>query len=188
MIKKHNIIKAATHLFATQGYDGTTTIQIAKDADVTEPLLYYHFTGKDEIYTSILASIFDDYFARLKELQGKTDTQFEKIENLIRLHFHLIAKMPDEMSLIVSNRPAKQNDPENVYSKNTQNQMKRLKYYLSNCLKKGIETGEFRKMPVKEITNILMMMIYGVLRQSAKPGRKLVDATVAILHRNLVAK
>jgi len=188
MPKKDNIIKAATHLFATQGFDGTTTIQISKDADATEPLIYYHFTGKDEIYTSILTSIFDDYFARLKELQGKTDTQFKKIENLVRLHFQLIAKMPDEMSLIVSNRPAKLNDPGNVYSKNTQNQEKRLKYYLSSCLKKGIETGEFKKMPVKEITSILMMMIYAVLRQSAKPGRKLVDATVEFLYSSLVVK
>jgi AcrR family transcriptional regulator len=94
MIKKHNIIKAATHLYATQGFDGTTTIQISKDAEVTEPLIYYHFTGKDEIYTSILTSIFEDYFSRLKELQGKTATQFEKIENLFRLHFQIIDKMP----------------------------------------------------------------------------------------------
>ncbi len=187
MTKKHNIIKTATHLYATQGFDGTTTIQISKDAEVTEPLIYYHFTGKDEIYISILTSIFDDYFSRLKTLQVKTETQFERIENLFRLHFQLIAKMPDEMALVVSNRPAKLNDPENVYSKNTQNQKKRLKYYLSNCLKKGIETGEFKKMPVKEITSILMMMVNGVLRQSAKPGRKLVDATVEFLHSSLVA-
>jgi AcrR family transcriptional regulator len=186
--KKHNIIKTATHLFATQGFDGTTTFQISKDAGVTEPLIYYHFTGKDQIYTLILASIFDDYFARLKALPGKTDTQFEKIENLFRLHFQLIAKMPDEMALVVSNKPAKLNDPENVYSKNTQNQKKRLKYYLSNSLKKGIETGEFNKVQVKETTSILMMMIYGVLRLGAKPGRKLVDATVEFLHSSLVTK
>jgi hypothetical protein len=90
-------------------------------------------------------------------------------------------------SLIVSNKPVKLNDHGNIYTKNTQNQRKRLNYYLSNCLKKGIETGEFKKMPVKEITSILMMMVDGVLRQSAKPGRKLVDATVEFLHSSLVA-
>jgi len=188
VIKKHNIIKAATHLFATQGYDGTTTIQIAKDADVTEPLLYYHFTGKDEIYTLILTSIFDDYFARLKELQGKTDTQFEKIENLVRLHFQLITKMPDEMSLIVSNKPAKLNDPRNVFTKNIQSHMKRLNYYLSSCLKKGIQTGEFKKVPVKETTGILMILINGILRQGIKSRKKLMDATVEFLHSSLVVK
>jgi AcrR family transcriptional regulator len=188
VIKKYNIIKAATHLFATQGFDGTTTLQISKDADTTEPLIYYHFTGKDEIYTSILTSIFDDYFSRLKALQGKTETQFEKIENLFRLHFQLIAKMPDEMSLIVSNKPAKLNDRKNVYKKNTQSHKKRLNYYLSSCLKNGIQTGEFKKVPVKETTSILMMLINGVLRQGIKSRPKLMDAIVEFIHRDLVAK
>jgi AcrR family transcriptional regulator len=188
MTKKHNIIKTATHLFATQGFDGTTTLQISKGADATEPLIYYHFTGKDEIYTSILTSIFEDYYSRLKELQGKTATQFEKIENLFRLHFQLIAKMPDEMSLIVSSKPAKLNDPRNVYTKNIQSHKKRLNYYISSCLKKGIQTGEFNKVPVKETTSILTMMIDGVLRQGVQSGRKLMDAAVEVLHRDLVAK
>lgn len=189
MPKKNNIIETATHLFATQGFDGTSTLQISKDADTTEPLIYYHFTGKHEIYTSILASIFEDYFSRLKLLQENTDTLFEKIENLFKLHFQLIAKMPDEMSLVVSAKPAKLNDPKNVYSKNTQNQKKRLKDYLSSCLKKGIQTGEFNKVPVKETTSILMMMmIDGVLRQSVQSGKKLMDTIVAFLHESLVAK
>ena len=38
--KKQNIIQAATHLFAEQGFEGTTTLQIANEADVTEPLIY----------------------------------------------------------------------------------------------------------------------------------------------------
>ena len=188
MTKKHNIIMTATHLFATQGFDGTTTLQISKDAGVTEPLIYYHFTGKDEIYTTILASIFEDYLSRLKLLQGKTDTQFDKIENLFKLHFQLITKMPDEMALVVSNKPAKLNDHGNVYTKNIQNQKKRLDYYLSNCLKKGIQTGEFNNVPAKEITRILMMMIDGILRQQdVLPGKKLMDAIVDYCRSHLVA-
>jgi hypothetical protein len=124
----------------------------------------------------------------LKELQEKTVTQFEKIENLVRLHFQLVAKMPDEMSLVVSTKPAKLNDPKNVYSKNTKNQKKRLNYYLSNCLKKGVQTGEFKKVPVKETTSILMIMINGFIRQGIKSQKKLMDAMIEFLHKNLVAK
>ena len=61
-MKKNNIIKAATHFFASQGFDGTTTKAISDKAGVTEPLLYYHFSGKDEIYTSILDAIFVGLF------------------------------------------------------------------------------------------------------------------------------
>ena len=188
MPKKDSIIKTATHLYAAQGFDGTTTLQISKNAGATEPLIYYHFTGKDEIYISILTSIFDDYFSCLKALQVKTETQFERIENLFRLHFQLVAKMPDEMSLIVSNKPAKLNDPDNVYTKNIKSHKKRLNYYLSSCLKNGIQTGEFKKVPVKETTSILMIMINGVLRQGIKSRKKLMDAIVEFLHRDLVAK
>jgi len=48
LTKKQNIIQAAARLFAEQGFEGTTTLQIAHEADVTEPLIYYHFKGKDQ--------------------------------------------------------------------------------------------------------------------------------------------
>ena len=54
--KKQDIIQAATMLFAAQGFDGTTTLQISKKASITEPVIYYHFTGKDELFTRITVS------------------------------------------------------------------------------------------------------------------------------------
>jgi len=187
MSKKDNIIKAATHLFANQGFDGTTTKQISVEASITEPLIYYHFTGKDEIYTSILASVYDEYFSRLKTLPGKTDTQFEKIENLCKLQFQLINKMPDEMVLIVSQKPGKLVDPENVYSKYSQSKNRRLKSYLSNCLKKGIHSGEFAKVSINETASVLLIMIDGILRLAPGRKNKLLDSTVELLKRSLAA-
>jgi len=46
--KRQAIIQAATMLFGTIGFDATTTLEIASGASVTEPLIYYHFNGKDE--------------------------------------------------------------------------------------------------------------------------------------------
>jgi len=37
--KKQNIIQAATRLSAEQGFEGTTTLQIANEAGVTEPFI-----------------------------------------------------------------------------------------------------------------------------------------------------
>ena len=56
--KKNKIIATSTKLFAVQGFDNTTTLQIAKESGVTEPLLYYHFKGKEEIFTDIINRIF----------------------------------------------------------------------------------------------------------------------------------
>jgi AcrR family transcriptional regulator len=54
MSKRETILKTAASLFATQGFDGTTTMQIAREAGVTEPLIYYHFKTKGDLFTSII--------------------------------------------------------------------------------------------------------------------------------------
>jgi AcrR family transcriptional regulator len=50
MGKKDAILKSAAALFALQGFDATTTRQISVEAGATEPLIYYHFKGKDDLF------------------------------------------------------------------------------------------------------------------------------------------
>ena len=164
-MKKNNIIKTATRFFASQGYDGTTTKAISDKAGVTEPLLYYHFSGKDEIYTSILSSIFSDYFNQMEVLKKETNTLFEKIESLFLIHFTLAKNMPDEMALILSPRPAKLNDPEDIYAKNTKRHKRWLKSFIGDCLKKGVASGEFNPVQIKETASIIIMMINEILQK-----------------------
>ena len=97
MKKKQNIIRAAARLFAEQGYEGTTTLQIANEAGVTEPLIYYHFKGKDDLFSHILEKSFEEYFSGLESLKKVTGTQFNRIEGLIDFHFRFVKKRPDEM-------------------------------------------------------------------------------------------
>ncbi len=186
-MKKNNIIKAATRLFASQGYDGTTTKAISDKAGVTEPLLYYHFTGKDEIYTSILDSVFSDYFKQLEVLKKETKTIFEKIESLFLVHFILVKKMPNEMALILSPRPAKLNDPDNIYAKNTKRHKRWLKSYIGDCLKKGIDSGEFNPVQVKETTSIVIMMLNEILqKKDYKDSPAMRDSIIDFWRRILV--
>lgn len=190
MKKKYYIIDAATRLFATQGFDATTTIQISEEAKVTEPLLYYHFQGKDELYTSILTSAYDEYFARLEDLKKDTATYFEKIENIMTLHFQLVEEKPYEFYLTISNYPTRLKDPDNVYKKNTQRQKNWYKSYFTDCLKKGIKTKEFVKVPVNETVNILTLLVRDILRQQSfapKADKKTIQSVLNFCRRSLVA-
>lgn len=51
--RKMAILKAAVPLFASQGFNGTTTKQLADAAQVSEALLYKYFPSKQEIYRSL---------------------------------------------------------------------------------------------------------------------------------------
>ena len=73
--------------------------------------------------------------------------------------------MPDETTIGVSTCPAKLSDPEHICTKNVQRQRDRLKGYLEDCLKKGIKSGKFNRVPVYETVHLLIAMINGLIRQ-----------------------
>jgi AcrR family transcriptional regulator len=53
--RQSSIIAAAAALFATNGFKGTTTREIAKTAGISEALLFKHFPTKRALYAAILA-------------------------------------------------------------------------------------------------------------------------------------
>jgi len=56
-------------------------------------------------------------------------------------------------------------DPEHICAQNIQRQRKWLTSYLTDSLKKGINAGEFNKVPVVPTVSIIIAIINGLLRQ-----------------------
>ncbi len=52
--KQENIVKAALRLFATQGYAATSTSKVAKEAGVSEGLIFRHFGNKEGLLNAIM--------------------------------------------------------------------------------------------------------------------------------------
>ena len=63
------ILEAAKNLFLSQGYTATSMRQIAQAVGVTPAALYNHFSGKEEIFTSLLqqAAPFERAFELFEE-------------------------------------------------------------------------------------------------------------------------
>lgn len=52
--KQKNILKAALILFAEQGYAATSTSKVAKEAGVSEGLIFRHFENKEGLLNAIM--------------------------------------------------------------------------------------------------------------------------------------
>ena len=52
--RKIQITDVASRLFARQGFQGTTTKQIAEHAGVTEALIFRHFATKEALYWAVI--------------------------------------------------------------------------------------------------------------------------------------
>jgi hypothetical protein len=88
-----------------------------------------------------------------------------KTVSFIEVHFQIVKDMPDEIYLLISTCPARLNDPSDICAKNIRDFRRWLMSYLTRCLAKGINSGEFAKVPVKPTANLLLAMINGLVRQ-----------------------
>jgi TetR/AcrR family transcriptional regulator len=53
--RRRQLIDTALDFFARQGFEGTTTKEIAAAAGVTEAIIFRHFPNKQALYTAVLA-------------------------------------------------------------------------------------------------------------------------------------
>ena len=56
---RRRILKAATRVFADQGYERASIRDIVARADVNQAAINYHFKGKDGLYLEVLKTAFD---------------------------------------------------------------------------------------------------------------------------------
>lgn len=61
--RRQALIDAALRVFSTGSYAGATTADIAREAGVSEPILYRHFPSKRELYIACL----DEVWRRTRE-------------------------------------------------------------------------------------------------------------------------
>jgi len=80
---KKYIVDTARQFFSEYSYLGVSMSDIAKKLDITKAALYYHFTGKAEIYEKVLDEVFDDLSLAITEAMNET-TIDKKLHKLIK--------------------------------------------------------------------------------------------------------
>lgn len=87
MTKKELVLNTALQLFAQQGYDATATLAIAKEAGVSEGLLFRHFGNKEGLLKAIIVEGLKHVAGTLKPL-----SDLKEGDNAIAIHLKLTAE------------------------------------------------------------------------------------------------
>src|SRR6266404_4451583 len=64
--RRQAVLDSACRAFTRSSYRGATTAEIAREAGITEPILYRHFGSKRDLY---LGAIADAYMAKKSKLR-----------------------------------------------------------------------------------------------------------------------
>ena len=147
------ILKAAQHLFATQGFDGTTTRDLAQAAGVAEGTLFRHFANKKailiEVATQGWVEILTDLLTELSEMASyKAVAQvmrrrmwnFQKNADMMRVCFMEAQFHPDLRDRIQSEVIAKMTDVAEAF------------------FQTAMEKGIYRPMNTKVVAQVFLGM------------------------------
>ncbi|MFL1407282.1 HTH-type transcriptional regulator RutR [Marinobacter sp. M1N3S26] len=96
--KRSAILEAALATFSQYGLHGASIDQIASRADVSKTNLFYYFSNKEELYTSVLSYLLDLW---LQPLMAFTEDQdpIDAIRDYIRVKLEFSRDHPAESRL-----------------------------------------------------------------------------------------
>lgn len=98
--RRIQILNSALEVFVEQGYNGTTTQDIAKHSNISEVTLFRYFSSKQEIYMEaiepIIITTLQDSIHASKDLSPK-----EKLSHIIIERIRLISKYHKVVRLIL---------------------------------------------------------------------------------------
>ena len=93
---EEKILKAAQREFAQYGYEGARVDRIAQKARINKAMIYYHFKSKENLYESLLATVYTAIYHRLAESLPPDIGPKEKLEYIIGAFIDLIKELDED--------------------------------------------------------------------------------------------
>ncbi len=153
--KKETIVLTAARHFSKKGFEGTSMEEIAAEAGVTKPAIYYHFKDKAALYEAVLlyrlerlAKSVEGAVAEAEETEGKLRAYIEAFGLFLKAHPCFAAILAHEFA-----------DNGKQMSDTAAKTLSRTLGTVTEVLNEGIEKGVFEM----ENPMVVQMMIVSTL-------------------------
>jgi AcrR family transcriptional regulator len=164
MDTRQKILSSATKLFSTQGYATTSLAQVAKEAQVSKALIFWHFASKDDLFRTALTESLTPYSIDVVEaLSGLGE--FEQISKLIDVYFEFVSQNVYSVRFLLSLVVREEKNLDDVLAR-TIELFRLYGNLLADILQTGREKGVFRSTidPQADAT-LIMATLNGILVQ-----------------------
>ncbi|MDQ6420538.1 TetR/AcrR family transcriptional regulator [Paenibacillus sp. LHD-117] len=140
-MSKNKIIDAAVKLFSELGYHRTSMDDISREAGVAKGTLYYHFSGKGELFETIVTYGYTMLMDRIKVILQEDQPTDLQIRAIVHKHLELFLQF-SELVHIISNETTNGIEPDILQ------RIRDLKQgyiaFLSGVLEEGIKEGALK--------------------------------------------
>ncbi len=154
------ILQAAIREFAQEGMAGARTHAIAKTAGVNKALLYYYFKDKETMYGAALDYAFEQMGHHMMEVLNRDLPPRQKVLTYVGTYFDFIASHGFNRNLVqMEMMRAGHGSPH--LKRIARNYFKPLFLKLSQVIREGIASGEFRAIdPQQFVPSMVALVVF----------------------------
>jgi len=188
---RERILRVALVEFAQRGFDGVSTTEIAKAANVTQPLIHYHFKNKEALWRATADELFVSFYKHMNNLLtfSPAETPAVQMGRMIKRYVQFAATYP-EWTRFVVREGSKQTD-RLVWLTDTW--LRPLLSKISVIHATGTAAGWLRPIPLHQMLSIIMStgslyaisplvkMLYGVDAAQEEEMSQYIELTTKML-------
>ena len=164
MDTRSKILDTAARLFSAQGYGNTSLAQVAKDAQVSKALIFWHFENKEKLFRTALQRTLEPYFINVvDDLEGLSEG--EQIKHLVDEYYAFVSKNVYSVKFFLSLILREEKHPDDLVGH--MNELQRVyRNLLADIIDGGRQKGVFRADidPVLD-AGLIMTALHGILVQ-----------------------
>jgi len=172
--QRRRILDAAEKLFDESGIDRVTIADVVNAAGIRPSTLYEYFSNKDDVVWAIVADVFTDGAARVKQGMDAADTALAKITALLEFMADGLTNNPSKIRFMAQFDAmyARQWSPERLLSLEAQVSPGGFEYF-SALIRDGIGEGSLRPDLDPDLTmHAVINAVMGAQRRLASLGNR----------------
>ena len=154
---KKRILSSAIKIFFEYGYKGTSMRMIARRANISVGGLYLYFKSKEDLYLTLIKIRLDDLANKTAEALKDIRDPAEAMRTFLMFRLNY-AKEHRELILALGR------DPGFHFGIDIKRKFfRQQRRVIEGILKKGIESGKFRKFNTKEAAKVIFSLVRGFI-------------------------
>jgi len=184
---REKILETATRLFSSQGYTNTSLSQVAKEAQVSKALIFWHFDNKEKLFRTALQRTLEPYFINVvDDLEGLSE--IDQIRRLVDEYYAFVSRNIYSVKFFLSLILREEKHPDDVVGH--MDELQRVyRNLLADIIDHGRRSGIFRPDVKPELdAGLILTALHGILVQGFMGGGSFdkADALLAHLKASLV--
>jgi AcrR family transcriptional regulator len=160
--RRTEILEQAEKIFAAKGFHNVTMAEIASASGFSIGSLYQFFSGKENLYTSMISEKLDLMYKKIHEEVNSSADITDKIKKLIGAHFDFVEQNTDFCRLFLRGESVPLSEiMVSLRDKLIDDYSQHLSF-IENILKGGIKLGFLRRLNTRDMA----VTLFGMIRSS----------------------